>query len=67
LSYFLGGRAPSENGKGWLPNMAAVKATLKYAREIERFQEEVADQQHDLCIYNYKTHPKHPVSKVRRL
>jgi hypothetical protein len=47
--------------------MAAVKATLKYAREIERFQEEVADQQHDLCIYNYKTHPKHPVSKVRRL
>jgi hypothetical protein len=36
LSFFLGGRAASEQEKGWKPNMSAVRATVRYATATGR-------------------------------
>jgi hypothetical protein len=38
LSYFLGGRSPSDRESDWAPNMSAVRATIKYVKATERFQ-----------------------------
>jgi hypothetical protein len=38
LSFFLGGRAASEQEKGWAPNMSAVRATVKYAIATGRLE-----------------------------
>jgi hypothetical protein len=36
LSFFLGGRATSEQEKGWKPNISAVRVTVRYAIATER-------------------------------
>jgi hypothetical protein len=38
LSFFLGGRAASEQEKGWKPNISAVRATVKYAAATGRLE-----------------------------
>ena len=38
LSFFLGGRAESEQEKGWTPDISAVRATVKYAIATGRLE-----------------------------
>jgi hypothetical protein len=38
LLFFLGGRAVSEQEKGWKPNISAVRATVKYAVATGRLE-----------------------------
>ena len=45
LSFFLGGRAPSDQEKDWKPNMAAVRAVIKYAAATERLKWEPTELQ----------------------
>ena len=45
LSFFLGGRSPSDQESNWKPNISAVRATIRYVLATERFKwepEEVA-------------------------
>jgi hypothetical protein len=39
LSFYLGGKAPSNTGQ-WKPNMEAVRATVQYAIDTGRFEAE---------------------------
>jgi hypothetical protein len=43
LSFFLGGKAPSDPAK-WAPNMSAVRATVKYTIATERLKFEPMEQ-----------------------
>jgi hypothetical protein len=48
LSFYLGGKAPSEPEK-WTPNMDAVRATIKFAISTARLDievEQAAPRQH---------------------